>query len=330
MLPDSARQAGVLLALILFYSATTRWNYIPVPLIVGYLLLKFWLLPQKQFDLDFFSEIKTGLNRFIERVIAFNDAERAFKTLKKELLSKLGKGELEPQQYSDKLSAHSEALKTYREDIMVRDQFAKDYVLALGPGNSAWKSGYTTAWYSLLFSIPWTFFYFRDIVRAEVTSESYVALGIIKDLVIFFLVWVSYGFIFGYFYPYIRGRNGIQKGVALFLTIVVPHLVWTALVRPVDVTNWTSFGFWTLQIFVHTMLLGMITGDLFIMRYQGYRWSHLLDFYRLTSLSAWVSSVILAIAAAAGTLISSGAAEILTSAFKYAGVIPPDVKLPKE
>ena len=327
-LPDSARDAGVFLALFLFYSPTTHWNYIPVSFIVGYFLLQFWLLPKKQFDRSFLSDIKSDLKKLIERVIAFNDAERALKMLKKELLIKLGKGDLEPQQYADKLSAQIKAVDTYRQDLKVRNQFAKDYVLALAPGKSAWENGYKTAYYSLLFSLPWSLLYLRDIVRAQVPSESYLLLDLVTNLLFFLLAWLSYGFIFGYFYPYIPGKNGIRKGVVMFVIIVVPELIGTALTRSVDGANWPSFAFWSLQIFVHTMLLG-ITSDLFIMRSEGFKWSHLLDFYRLTSLSAWASSVILAVAGAASALISWGATEILTSAFKYMGVIPEDVELPK-
>ena len=155
-----------------------------------------------------------------------------------------------------------------------------------------------------------------------------MVLDLLKNLTDFGLFYLSCGFIFGYFYPQIRGRNGIQKGLTLFITIVVPPMVWTALARPLDQPNWASFGFWVLQIFVQTMMLGMIAGDLAIMRSYGFRWSHLLEVYRLTSVSAWVSSVILAVAAATGTLITSGATQILTSAFHY--VIPQETKPPVE
>lgn len=329
-LPALTREAGILLALFLFYSSTTRWNYIPVSFIAGYLVLRFWLLPRAQFDRSMFSAIKSNLNRLIERVIAFNDAERALNTLKKELLGKVGKGDIDPTQYADKLRVQGEMLEARRQELIVDERFAKDHVLALGTGTSAWENGRRTAYYSLLFSIPWSVLYLRDLVNAAVPSDSYLLLDLVTRVVYFALAWLSYGFIFGYFYPQIRGNNGVQKALAMFLTIVVPDLVWTALARPVDDANWVSFGFWTLQIFVHTMLLGMIVGDLLTMRSYGFKWRHLLDFYRLTSLSAWTTSVILAIAAAASTLITSEATHILTLAFKYVGVIPENVELPRK
>ena len=327
-LPPLARKAGILLALFSFYSPTTRWHYLPVSFIAGFLLLKYLLLPRKHFDRSMFSEIKSRRKALIERVIAFNDAERALKTLKKELLSKLGKGDLTPAQYAEKLTAQNDVVEARRQDLRIRKRFAKDYVLALGTGNSAWDNGCRTVYYGLLFSIPWAVLYLRDLVRGPVNSDSYLPLDLLVNVVYFFLSWMSYGFIFGYFYPHIRGKNGIQKALVMFVTIVVPELVWTALAHPVDYANWVSFGFWTLQIFVHTMLLGMIAGDHSIMRSHGFKWGHLLDFYRMSSLSAWASSVVLAIAAAATTLITSEATQLLALAFKYVGVIPEDLDLP--
>jgi hypothetical protein len=170
--------------------------------------------------------------------------------------------------------------------------------------------------------------YLRNLVKGPASFDGYLLLDILNNFMFFILTWLAYGFIFGYFYPHITGNNGIQKGLALFLTIIIPDLVWTALALPLDRNNWNSFGFWVLQIFVHTMLLGMIAGDFAIMRAHGFKWTHLLEFYRLTSLSAWASSVILAIAAGATALLTSGATQIITSAFKYMGVIPDEIHLP--
>lgn len=327
-LPESARDAGILLAISLFFSPVTRWYYIPVSFIAGAVLLRLWLLPRKQFDRSLFSEVKAGMGRRIGRVIAFNDAERALRTLKKELLVKLGKGEIEPEKYSERVEAQVETVKALRKELTIHKRFAKDLVLAFGPGNSAWENGTKTAYYSLFFSIPWAFLYLRNIVRAPATSESYLLLDLVNNASFFALAWLSYGFIFGYFYPHIRGNNGIQKGLALLLTIVVPEVVWTALAAPLDNDNWLSLSFWILQVFVHTMLLGLVAGDLAIMRANGFRWGHLLEFHRMASLSAWASTVILAVAAAVSTLISSGATQVLTQAFKFIGVIPQDVNLP--
>ncbi|MFM8395937.1 MAG: hypothetical protein ACKOB4_18615, partial [Acidobacteriota bacterium] len=95
-LPASARIAGILLALSLFYSPSARWNYIPVCFLVGYLLLTRWLIPAKRLDRSLFADfagIESKLPQVIRQIIRYNDAERIYKMLRKELLTRVGKGE---------------------------------------------------------------------------------------------------------------------------------------------------------------------------------------------------------------------------------------------
>jgi hypothetical protein len=50
-------------------------------------------------------------------------------------------------------------------------------------------------------------------------------------------------------------------GLALWVTIILPSLVWTAHVDTIDRGSWIGFGFWALQIFVQSMLIGLVAGD---------------------------------------------------------------------
>lgn len=316
-LPQSTRQVGILLALSLFYSSTARWNYIPIEFLVGFILLDKWLLPTKRFDKSLFAEIRGRLPQIIQKIIDFNDAEKTLGSLKKELLNKVGKGELTHRQYLQKLKGQSKAVGDLQKDLTIEGHFAKRIVLAFGPTDSARENGKRCALYSLLFSAPWTVLFLRNIVRSQAFGGSYLIIDVLSDVTFFLLTWVSYGFIFGYFYPYIKGNNGIQKAVSLFLTIVIPSLAWTALARPLDAASWYLFGFWVLQIFVHTMLLGLVAGDYETLRRAGFRWKHLLEIHRVGALSAWASSVFIAIGAAASALISSGAAQLIASVVKF-------------
>ncbi len=327
-LPPSARIAGILLALSLFYSPVARWHYIPVCFLIGFLLLKKWLLPGKHIDLSVLSGIENQLSRVIKKIISFNDAEKALRLLKKELVTKIGKGELTYDGYTEKVEAQDRAVAGLKNDLTIDGHFAKELVLGLGPTDSAWENGKRASFYSLIFSLPWILLYLRNFVLAPAPTESYLILDLLNSFISYLLTWISYGFIFGYFYPYIIGKHGIQKGLAVFLTIVIPQLVFTSLVYPVDRASWQSFGFWTLQIFVHCMLLGLVAGDYEILRRAGFKFSDLLEIHKFSSLSAWASTVVVAISAAITTLISSGAAEVLSSVLKYMGVIPSELKLP--
>lgn len=292
------------------------------------MLLKKWLLPVRRIDLSVLSVIENQLSQVIKKIISFNDAERALRLLKKELVTKVGKGELTYDVYTKKLEAQDRAVVGLKNELTISGHFAKEIVLGLGPTDSAWENGKRASFYSLILSLPWILYYLRNVVLAPPPNESYLILDLLNSFTLYVLTWISYGFIFGYFYPCIIGKHGIQKGMAVFFTIVVPQLVLTSLANPVDRASWQSFGFWTLQIFVHCMLLGLVAGDYEILRRAGFKFSDLLEIHKFSSLSAWASTVVVAISAAVTTLLSSGTAEILSSVLKFMGVIPSDLKLP--
>jgi hypothetical protein len=322
-LPRSTRRAGVLLALVSFYSSTTRWNYIPIEFIAGFLLLDKWLLPARHFDKGIFAAIQGKLPEIIKKVINFNDEEKTLALLKKELLTKVAKAELSHEAYDERYKAQNIIVETLKQELTVKDHFAKDhfaknYVLAFGPTDSAWRNGKKAALYSLLFAIPWAVLFMRTVIRGPVFEDSYLILGVCVRILFFFFRWLSYGFILGYFYPYIKGKNGFQKGLSLFITATIPTLIWTVLALPQDSENWYGFGFWVLQIFVHTMLLGLVAGDYETLRKAGYRWKHLLEIHRFGELSAWASSVLIAIGAAISALIATGASQLVIRLLKFA------------
>ena len=317
-LPPSTRRAGILLALVCFYSSTTRWNYIPVQFIAGFLLLDKWFLPAKHFDKGPFATIRGKLPEIIQKVIRYNDEEKTLALLKKESLSKVAKGEMVREKYDQSYQAQRQIVENLEQELTIEGRFAKDIVLAFGPTDSAWRNGKKAALYSLLFAFPWAVMFMRTIIRGIAFEDSYLILGIFVRMLFFLFPWVSYGFILGYFYPYIKGKNGLQKGLSLFLTLVLPTLIWTVLARPQDSENWYGFGFWVLQIFVHTMLLGLVAGDYETLRKAGYRWKHLLEIHRFGALSAWASSVLIAIGAAVSALIASGATQLIFWVLKVA------------
>jgi len=327
-IPKPIRRIGVLFAVLLFFSPRQWWFYIPVPAIIGYLLMDNWLLRKDGYKNVLIAEIKSKLTSIIQGVIDLNDTERLLRTLKKEMSAKVAKGDADYGTYKNKASDIDNEVKKKTEELTVEGFFGKDLVLAFGPTDSPWQNGKSGAFYSFLFSIPWLLVYLHSIITSPTPSDSYFILHLLNSLLLYIANWTAYGFFLGYFYPYIRGNNGIRKGLSLYIVLLLPPLALNFLGYPTDVANWRSFAFWQLQLLIHLMLLGLIAGDFETLRRANFRFRHLLQFYRLTSLSAWASTLIVAVGAAVTTLVSSGAAEILTLALKQMGLIPPEMKLP--
>jgi hypothetical protein len=70
------------------------------------------------------------------------------------------------------------------------------------------------------------------------------------------------------------------------------------------------------------MLLGVVAGDYEAVRRAGYRWRDLLEVHDVGALSAWASTLIIALGTAITTILTSGLGNLVTAALQYSGLIP--------
>jgi hypothetical protein len=145
----------------------------------------------------------------------------------------------------------------------------------LTAGDSAWADGKRGARYGLILGAPWSLLYLWELAGGPGSLPDDMLLGLLGNAVWLLLEWGLYGFFFGYFYPYLRGDNGIQKGAFLFLAIVVPPLLHEGMTElPSD---WPAFGLWALQALLFSLTLGIVAGDLDKLWRAGQGWTHLKD-----------------------------------------------------
>jgi hypothetical protein len=84
----------------------------------------------------------------------------------------------------------------------------------------------------------------------------------------------------------------------------------------------------SLELFITSMVLGLVGGDLGILRDAGLGASRLLDIYRLSSLLAWGSGLVVAAGSAITALIVGGVEDVFVLALRSAGVVPHAVPTP--
>lgn len=113
----------------------------------------------------------------------------------------------------------------------------------------------------------------------------------------------------GLAYPLVRGRTGLGKGLAVFVSTAVPSVCATLLPDPaapgviaaslLQAAQWLSFG----------LIVGL-AGDLRQLRLAGLGWRGLADVHNLTAITASLSSTALALVTAAATALGTSAAAI--------------------
>ena len=137
-----------------------------------------------------------------------------------------------------------------------------------------------------------------------------------------------FGFVFGYFYPYLRGKNGLEKGWGLFLITVLPALP-LMIIFSTTPADWQARLFWVLQVFTQCTLLGLVAFDYTTLRQGRLDWDMLFEVHGMTGVGVSVSSIVVAVGAAITTLLTSQATSIVSLALKFILPQVPTDLLPK-
>jgi hypothetical protein len=167
----------------------------------------------------------------------------------------------------------------------------------------------------------------RDYLFASIPSGPYPHWDLIADFLNAIAAWGAIGFFFGYFYPYIRGRNGLQKGFTVFIGIVAPALPLMTLFNA-HAAAWRSDLFWIVQIFIQCMLVGLVAFDYRIVRKSGFDWPMLFELHGFTRIGISLSSILAAIGVAITGLLSSQATTLVSNALKMSMPVTAESKAP--
>lgn len=316
------RMIGILGTSSLLFSVYSRWLYIPITFLIGWLVLERWFVqPAKHWNelRPYFKRVFEERLALLDQIMDLNAIQVAYRQFRKHMSEKLSSGEVDFEGYDEQLEKRRTELDTLRDSAKIKNRPIKELALAFGPYPSAWRNGIHGAKYALLFAVPWLVLYLRDFLTSPMPQQTYPIWAFAMAILTIVARWTTYGFFFGYFYPYLRGENGLQKGFGLFLCTVLPALPLMALYRT-TAESWQPGLFWALQVFIHCMLLGLVAFDYSILRQGRYDWQMLFEVHGLTSVGVSVSSILVAIGVAITTLMTSQATNLVTLALKF--IIP--------
>jgi hypothetical protein len=198
-------------------------------------------------------------------------------------------------------------VSAYRQDTAAIETSQR--ALAHGPVEPPWKRGIYAASLAAMLSIPWCIGYAAVFSRDDAPVSPQWWLDVIAVFIFGLAQWPLFAFFFGYFYPDIRGRNGLAKALVFFVTVAVPpvlaYVFFEAALPPM------IFALWIFQNFIQAMVLGLFAGDYRTLRACGLGWRHLRDVHNLGVLTAYATSVVVAIGGAIATAIAGDVVEAL-------------------
>jgi len=185
-----------------------------------------------------------------------------------------------------------------------------------GPHSSSWDNAVHGAKWGAILSIPWLGIGFKEFLSGSMPVQSYPLWGLFISVIILLVRWIGTGFVFGYFFPYIRGKDGLQKAFAFFLLIVLPALPLAAIYNTTS-SDWRGTLFWTLQVFIHCMLLGLVAFDYLSIKTTRRDWQMLFEVHGIPSVGLSLSTILAAIGAAIVTIVQSQGTTFVSAALQF-------------
>ncbi|MFI9836275.1 hypothetical protein ACIHFD_04530 [Nonomuraea sp. NPDC051941] len=150
---------------------------------------------------------------------------------------------------------------------------------------------------------PWIALGLVGVDWGSYVSDGYPHLSALASLTPLLLGWPAYGLLFGYFFPLLRGDTGLTKSYWLFAAVILPGLVHA--IPDSGSVDWRAQLLFAAQSFAFAMTLGILA-DRSVLTASGHRTARLVDIHNLWSLSAWASSITVAVATGVATILLAG------------------------
>ena len=152
---------------------------------------------------------------------------------------------------------------------------------------------------------PWVLLGLAGVHLSLAPPEGYPEFAFIAAVAPLLLRWVGYGLLFGYFFPLLRGSTGLGKSISFFALALAPSLVGTLAGPHTAEAQWHSAAILAVQLLIFALSMGLLA-DLAVLRSHGFTAGRLTDLHSLWSISAWASSVVVAVATGIATIILAG------------------------
>ena len=313
------RWAAVLAASAVFYG-TRAWLFLPISFLIGWPILSYFVRADAWRELgSIYDYVVNQRAKLLDQIIDLQDAENAFKRLRKERKDQYSKGEMTFAAYHQTIEEHRQELEQMEEAAKVDGRVAKDIALTFGPYPSAWSNAVYGAMWSALFALPWIILFGYNYLAEPVSRISYPLWDFASDVLFALTKWILIGFFFGYFFPYMRGNSGLGKGFGFFVVLVLPTIPLMVLTNQ-TAGAWQVDLFLMLQVFIQCMLLGLFAFDYKVLRQSKQRagWQMAFDIHGLDAVGLSLSSIIVAVGATVTTIMTATATGVVGQLLQYA------------
>jgi hypothetical protein len=251
---------------------------------------------------------RKGQARAIRRTLHAGAGRRVLPALSRAAREKVASGDLTLADAQQKIAAVERKSAAAYAEITVSGEVVRVATEQRGFGMLASSCPWSRARWGVLagtgIGAPWVILGLAG-TSLRTGQQPYPELALATAVAPLVIRWAAYGLLFGYFFPLLRGRTGLGKALWLAVAAASPGICATLAAGNATARQWDKAALLVVQIFAFAMTLGILA-DRAVLREYGLPAARLVDLHNLWTVSAWASSVAVAVATGTATAIIVG------------------------
>jgi hypothetical protein len=271
---------------------TPAWGFIPLSIIGGLFLFE-WILPRKllspaQAVADF---VKNNHELGVKQMLGFNRRTRLWRTAMAGAQKQVRENKMEEAEYQKKQEAYDQEKTTMESPAYLgtNQLNLRDLAFNFGAGPRHRDNLDQSLAWGLILASPLVILEGWPLFISEVNAAGafpFLSTGV--RLIALVAQYLSIAAFLGYFFPYMRGRSGLEKGGWLAGSIVLAFLPYHLILNSTTI-EWMVAAIWAASILAFTLIISLMAFDIRTLLTYKFGWFHLPDLYDFNELAVYLT-----------------------------------------
>lgn len=287
-----ARGLGRVLLAGFAVGLTPAWGFVPLSLFGGLLLFE-WLLPRRaivppEAAEKFVKEYHASGIRDMLRLNRLTRLRRASEASAQKLARE---NKLDEKEYQSRREEYEEEKRAIEQpDYLKTSQCTlRDLAFNFGAGAKHWDNLKNSLAWGLILAAPLVILQGWPLVsEAFSKAGAFPFLSTGAHLSLLTAQYLAAAAFLGYFFPYLRGRNGLEKGGWLAASIIASLLPYH-LIHTSTLTMWLVVAIWAASILAYNLLISLLAFDVRTLLHFKISAARLPDLYDFGELAAYLT-----------------------------------------
>ncbi len=281
------REFGRVLMIGFAIGVTPAWGFVPLSIVTGLLLFE-WVLPGKllapaQALADY---VKNHHEEGVKQMLELNRRSRIWRTYMAGAQKQARENKLDDAAYQQKHAEYEQEKHSLeRPSYLGTDQLTlHDLAFNFGAGPRLRDNLNQSLAWGVILAAPFTVLQGIPLALSELnTAGPFPFLSTSVRLVALVAQYMAAAAFLGYFFPFLRGRSGLEKGGWFAGSIILAFLPYH-LIHDSAAIEWMVTAIWAASILAANLIVSLMAIDVHTLLHFHFSWFHLHDLYDLAAI----------------------------------------------